>query len=365
MRAPRASMFIATLIASIVGAHAALAASAFDHAIETALPRAVKLYGVGAGAEAGYGSGVLVSSDGYVLSVYSLLSDAREISAVLYDGSTFQANVVYRDPNRQLVLMKLVPQGAGVAVGEDLPPIDRELDHYEVRCGGERSPCPEPAAGDWVVAAGNAFKVADGAEPVSIAHGVFSTRTKLDARRRRKDFAYAGEVLIIDAITSNPGAPGSALVDLEGRLVGLIGREVVSNRTHTHLNYAMPRDELAAFMEEALVGIEQNVLSAPKQSLADAEPVDLGLRISKAGYQTVLPFVERVKRGSPAKKAGVRKDDLVLSVNGHSVSDIDEYETRIRRVAPGEPVDLVLRRGRRIVSVRIETSAPAGEKERS
>ena len=65
---------------------------------------------------------------------------------------------------------------------------------------------------DWVLAAGNPFKVAEGAEPVSISHGVFSTRTRLDAKRRVREFPYHGDVLVIDAATSNPGSPGSALV---------------------------------------------------------------------------------------------------------------------------------------------------------
>ena len=82
--------------------------------------------------------------------------------------------------------------------------------------------------GDWVVAAGNSFKVADGAEPVSLAHGVFSVRTPLDARRTVKEFSYHADVLVIDGITSTPGAPGSALVNIDGSCVRMIVRFVTS-----------------------------------------------------------------------------------------------------------------------------------------
>jgi S1-C subfamily serine protease len=71
----------------------------------------------------------------------------------------------------------------------------------------------------------------------------------------------------------------------------------------------------------------------------------------------VLPFVERVRHGSTAGKAGVRVDDLILSINGRSVSDVKEYDTQVSHLRPGEAIDLVVRRGRRIVSIHIETES--------
>jgi S1-C subfamily serine protease len=75
--------------------------------------------------------------------------------------------------------------------------------------------------------------------------------------------------------------------------------------------------------------------------------------LSKVGYRKVPPFVERVRRGSPAEQAGVRKDDLILSVNGRRVTDVADCRARLRGLAPEEPITLVIRRGRRIVNVRI------------
>jgi S1-C subfamily serine protease len=65
-------------------------------------------------------------------------------------------------------------------------------------------------------------------------------------------------------------------------------------------------------------------------------------------------MVERVRRGSPAERAGVRPDDVILSVNGKSVSDGTEYDERLRGLDADEAIDLVIRRGRTIVSVRLE-----------
>lgn len=373
----------------------------FQKAIEAVLPRVVKLYGAGAGMEKGFGTGVIVSPDGLVLTVDSLLLDAKRIRVVTHDGATYLAEVVGRDSQSCLALLRMksadevnrqAEEGASGAatartgsgpvaeVDKDDSPDEAMEDaaaaresersvgpfaYYDVACGpdaGDANRCHAPLRpGDWVLAAGNAFKVAEGNELPSLAHGVFSTRTRLDARIRLRDFPYHGDVLVIDAITSNPGASGSPLVNIDGELVGLVGREAISNLTHTHLNYAMPRDALAAFVARTLSPTSGNELAkdggAGSSTPRDAETVDLGIRISKAGFQSVLPFVDRVRRDSAAARAGVRKDDLILSVNGRNVADIDEYESRISSLEVGEPVDLVIRRGREILAVRIEAAA--------
>lgn len=346
-------------------------AGGFERAIASAAPRVVKLYGLGAGLQAGYGTGVVVSSDGLVLTVLSLLVDARIIRAVAADGTRYEAEVVHRDTARQLALLRLkaaANSGAATATGDESARlVDTATSSDGTRVGplpffdlynggdagdGDRSICGvmlEP--GDWVLAAGNPFKVADGPEPVSIAHGVFSTRTHLDARRRVKDFPYTGDVLVIDAITSNPGAEGSALVNLDGQFVGMIGRVVVSNLTHTHFNYAMPCDVLHDFFVEAM-GNAGKITTPPREE----EPAvfDAGIKIARTGYQKVLPFVERVRRNSPADHAGVRADDLVLSLNGQPIADVEAYDARMKTLRPRQSVELVVRRGRAILTLNLE-----------
>lgn len=368
------------LPALLLAATPAARSAGFDRAIERALPRVVKLYGLGAGLQRGYGTGMLVSEDGLVLTVLSLLIDARVVRAVTANGEHYEADVVYRDPATQLALLRLKPPNT-TGRATDVTYSAGSFAYFDLTDSATLKP------GDWVIAVGNPFKVADGAEPMSVSHGVFSTRTRLDARRRAVDFPYRGEVLVIDAITANPGAPGSALVNLEGNLVGMIGRVVVSNLTHTQFNYAMPRDVLHAFLVEATSeaqGAEDaSTIATSAETVEHAggddaaalaglarlgttdngerdeeQETDFGIRMVKAGYRTVLPFVERVRRESPADRAGVRKDDLILSVNGKEIRDVDDYKLRMGQVLPKEPVDLVIRRGRRILTVRLEPEQP-------
>lgn len=318
----------------------------FDRAIEAASERVVKLYGLGAGQQKGYGTGVIVSEDGLVLTVFSLLIDAQRLRAVTADGTRYDVDVVHRDSPRQLALLKLKSSQDQASIGED-------ASHRLSFAFFDLSQETRLEPGDWIVAAGNPFKVANGAEPVSIMHGVFSTRTRLDARRRLKDFPFHGEVLVIDAITSNPGAPGSAVVNLEGRLVGMIGRVVVSNRTHTHFNYAMPRDVLHDFIVAATNPSKDTESEPDLTGVAVVKAWDPGIRVSRTGYVKVLPFVERVRRDSAAERCGVRKDDLILSVNGKRVPDVDAYDRVIRSLGSDKSIELLVRRGRAIRTIRV------------
>lgn len=333
-------------MAIVLGSVSLSQASGLGEAIDSAIQRSVKLYGLGAGKLEGYGTGLLVSAEGHVLTVSSLLIDAKKVRAVTADGKKYEARVVHRDSILQLALLKLVGRsahGEGHAVSADgaFPFFD---------LAGE--PLIEP--GDWVVSAGNSFKIADGAEPVSINHGVFAIRIKLDARRGVRDFPYHGDVLVIDAITSNPGAAGSGVVNIDGQLIGMIGRSVTSNLTHTHLNYAMPLDVLREFVSRAGETSQSESMHVSPSPGVQRVSWDPGIRVVRTGYQKLLPFVDRVTSGSPADLAGIRKDDLILSVNGKAVPDVDSYDKSLKRASVTGSMDVIIRRGRSIKHLHLE-----------
>lgn len=332
--------------------------------VDAVLDRTVKLYGLGAGMEAGYGSGVLVSAEGDVVTVLSLLIDARRIKAVMRDGSAWQAEVRHRDAGRQLALLRI---SGSFTTGREIPAmaepvaedssseaasVPRSFAHFEV------TEIPEAFAGAWVLAVGNPFHIAEGAEAPSVTQGVLMSRFPLDATRRSKEFAYRGEVWAIDAVTSSPGFPGGPVVDTSGALVGVLGREVRLNRTNTNLNYAIPVEEIRAFLAEAFSGGGDRAATEAAQRDAVA-PVDPGVRLVKAGYRTTLPYVERVLKDSPAARAGVRPDDLILAVGTRETPDAEAYDRAIKALAPGESVEFILRRGREVITARVELPPPS------
>lgn len=312
--------------------------------------RVVKLYGAGIGQRHGYASGVVVSRDGLVVTVLGLFLEATNLRAVTADGHIYRAEPVYRDEYRQLALLKLAGRPDNVdtdaSVDEQMARID--LDAFDPAEGAE------VRTGDWIFAVGNNFKVAEGEEPVSVLKGIVSGRMKLDALRGVQAFPFRGEVLLLDAITSTPGAPGGALVDLEGRWVGLIGEIATARQTNTYLNYAYPIEELRAFLADARSGAE----AATRPASPDAPPGYHGIRLSRIAYRRQLPFVERVAPGSPAAAAGVKPDDLIVSANGTAISRANVFHELCERLHAGEELSLIVKRGEQLIPIRFKLSEP-------
>src|SRR4051794_40035856 len=163
----------------------------FARAIELAQQRTVKVFGAGIGRAAGYASGIVVSRDGQIVTAQGVFLAADNLRVTLPDGSTHAANVVRRSTDLQAALLKIdaaTPEFFDLAQ----PPIVER--------------------GDWLLAVSNAFKVAERNEPLSVNIGALSLRMPIDARRGFHDFPYHADAYLYDAITSNPGAEGGAVV---------------------------------------------------------------------------------------------------------------------------------------------------------
>lgn len=325
----------ALLLAACVAARAdeADADGQFTAAIETARARVVKIYGPRGGREAGYGSGVIISPDGRILTVLSTMLEDDAPRVVLDDGRRFFAAVIARDTRRQLALLKIEA---------------RDLPHFTLGSSAHLQP------GDWVVSAANPFKVADGPEAVSTAVGVFSGRAPLAARRRKQDYPYDGAVLLVDVLVSTPGSAGGALVDVSGNLVGILGKQVTSTRTNTWLNYAMPVEEAAAFVANPQA--EDDVAGALPTSLPSVT-ADIGILLFNVGGRQRPAYVERVRAGSPAAQAGVATDDLLLSVAGQPIATCEDYLEIVKRLRPGQEVELLVKRGDEVIPLKLRVGA--------
>ena len=312
-------------LAAVVGARADETSppGPFADAIAAARQRVVKLYGAGVGREKAYASGVIVSSDGRIVTALSVILEGRSLRAVLADGRALPAEVLARDETRQLALLKIE--------ANDLP-------HFEL--GGSADLAP----GDWLIAAANPFKVADGPEPVSVSVGVLAGRADLAARLRARDFPYDGPVLLADIIVTTPGSAGGALVDADARLVGVIGRAVISRRTNTWVNYGLPVEEVARFVS----GEAYQSGHTGEEGSSDAvrlDPFELGLRLFDIGGRIRPAYVERVRPGSPASAAGLRADDLIISANGETIATCEDFRRVMNRLERGQHLTLIVKRG--------------------
>jgi serine protease Do len=304
---------------------------AFVDAVAAAQKRTVKIYGAGIGRSPAYGTGMAVSAAGEILTANGVHLGGQTLRVTLPDGSTHEATVVRRSQELQSALLKI----------EAATP-----DYFDL------TEMPPAEAGDWVLAVSNAFKVAAGDEPLSVNIGVFGLRMKLDARRGLQDFPYSGDVLLYDAITSNPGAAGGAVVTSEGKLLGMIGRVIEAKSTNTRLNYAVPVDLLAKFVR----GEE----TAPMVAIApNGNTADLGIRLFALGGRKAPAFVDRIIPGSPAATAGLKSDDLVVTIGGQVVRDAGEFRRIVAGLAIGQEVVVEVKRKNELLSVKL---SPVAEK---
>lgn len=296
-------------------------------AVRAAQARTVKLFGAGVGRAAGYASGIIVSPKGHILTANSVILTGSRIRVVLAGGAVHYALVVRRDSRIQTALLK----------------IDTETPNYFQL--SEKLPA---AQGDWVLSVSNAFKVADGEEPLSVNRGIVSTVTRVRGKRGTQDIEYDADAVLIDAITSNPGAPGGAVVTADGQLVGMIGRMMESKRTNVRLNYAVPAPLLAKLLAGKSAVAKKSGTAKTKSG-----PIDLGIRLFRLGGKRGPAFVDRVVAGSPAAKAGIKSDDLVLSVEGTRVKNVAEYQKLAAKLTGGKPIEVLIKRKQKLLRFQL------------
>jgi serine protease Do len=312
--------------------------------LDATLAKVVKIFGSGGVRNLeGYGTGLVVSPNGHVVTVWSHLLDSGDVSVVLNDGRRFNAKFIKGDPARDLAVLKIE--------GENL-----DLPCFDLRETVDASP------GTRVLAFSNMFKVATGDEPVSVVHGVVAARARLSARRGAFGSAYEGPVYIVDSVTNNPGAAGGALTTLDGRLVGMIGRELRNTESNTWLNYAVPLTQLREPISEIIAGrFTPPPSKSDEASLPRYSPLDLGLvMVPDVVYRTPA-YVESVVPGSAAAKAGVLTEDLIVFVNDELVQSNRTLKTILGRIESGDSVRLVVRRKEKLVPLELRVPERRGK----
>jgi serine protease Do len=297
----------------------------FASAIEIAQQRTVKIYGAGIGRSPGYATGIIVGPHGEILTAQGVFLSADNLRVTLPSGETHAATVVRRGTELQTALLKI-----GVSTPQ----------YFQLATE------PVAAPGDWILAVSNAFKVADRSEPLSASVGILSLRLPIDARRGVQDFPYHGDAYLYDAITSNPGAEGGAVVTVDGKLIGMIGRVIESKSTATRLNYAVPADLLARFV----AGEESPPIGASPQPNSKA---DLGIRLFTIGGRRGPAYVDRVLPGSPAAAAGLKTDDLIVTVAGQIVRDVSDFQRIAEKLTIGKEITIEVKRKNELVPVRL------------
>ncbi len=248
------------------------------------------------------GTAVAIAPGGYLATALHVVDKALEVSVRLPDGRHLPAELVGKDPASDLALLK---------VAAELPPL-----RY----------APEPSIGDPVCAVGNQFGL-----DLSVTCGVVSA-----LHRAGTGFNPIEDFVQTDAVV-NPGASGGALVDAEGRLVGLLSAIfTMESDANIGINFAASAALLRRVMDD-LLAYGQVRRARAGMSLEELAPEE---RAERVGLR-----VGGVQPGGAAEAAGVRAGDLLTAVDGRRVVKVAEAIAAIQMKRPGETVELTLQRG--------------------
>ncbi len=257
------------------------------------------------------GSGVIVSTQGHVLTNFHVIDGADEILVSLNDGRQSSARVVGTDPDTDLAVLQVsienTPALAFAATGL-------------------------PSVGDVVLAIGNPFGV-----------GQTTTMGIVSALGREGLGINTYENFIQTDAAINPGNSGGALIDTLGRLIGINTAIYSQSGGSLGIGFAIP----AAAAQQVL---EQIVAQGfVKRGWLGIEPQDMTPDLARAfGLERASgAIIAGVMRGGPAAKGGLRVGDIVQKFDGQPVEDTTRLMARIAAKSPGEPIELgVFRKGR-------------------
>ncbi len=240
------------------------------------------------------GSGVIVDAQrGYVLTNHHVVEGATEVSVMLADGRTLQAEFLGSDPDTDVALMRIPAQNLSA-----IPLADSDA----------------LRVGDFVVAIGNPFGVGQ-----TVTSGIVSAVG-------RNNLPGAGFQNFIQTDASiNPGNSGGALVDLNGRLVGINTASFNprgSMAGNIGLGFAIPSDLASNIMQQLLANdgqVRRGTIGADTQDIDARRARALGLDSSSGA------LVTRVYPGSSAANAGLRANDVIVAANGQRIASAEDF----------------------------------------
>jgi serine protease DegQ len=260
---------------------------------------------------ASLGSGVIVSEKGYIVTNNHVVEEADQIEVALADGRSTAATVVGTDPETDIAVIK-VP-----------------LDKLPATTFGE---VEKLSVGDVVLAIGNPFGVGQ-----TVTMGIVSALG-------RKDLGINNfENFIQTDAAINPGNSGGALVDAQGNLVGINSAIYSRNGGNMGIGFAIPASTVKQIMEQIIRegSVTRGWIGVETQDITP----DLAASLKLGDAQGAL--IGGVVTGGPADKAGVKPGDVLVEVEGQTVSDSSGMLNLVASLAPGKAAHIkVLRSGK-------------------
>jgi serine protease Do len=259
----------------------------------------------------GFGSGVILSEDGYIVTNNHVIERAQKIKVILNNKEEYDARLIGTDPSTDLALLKIDEKNLPFLTYGD-------SDNLKL--------------GEWVLAVGNPFNLTS-----TVTAGIVSARAR---NLGINSDQYSIESFIQTDAAVNPGNSGGALVNQQGNLVGI--NTAIASRTGSYAGYsfAVPVSIVKKVVEDlkeygevqrALLGVNITDVTA---SLAEEK--ELG--------KVEGVYVAAVTENGAAREAGLKEGDVILNVAGEPVNSPAELQEKISRFRPGDDVKIVIKR---------------------
>lgn len=252
------------------------------------------------------GSGVVLSEDGYILTNNHVVDGADKLEVVA-EGETYEATVVGTDPSSDLAVVKVE--------GARLQPIEI----------GDSS---ELVVGEWVMAAGSPFGMEQ-----SVSTGIVSAvnRSYVDS----ESGAIYTNMIQTDAAI-NSGNSGGALVDAEGKLIGINTLIMSTSGTSSGVGFAIPVDYAYGIAEQIIQGKTPThaQIGVSMITVNDQIAARFGLDATEGAY------INSIVAGGAAEKAGLQEGDIIVKVDGQSIESSSDLVLAVRSHDPNDQIDV-------------------------
>ncbi|HZH71933.1 MAG TPA: Do family serine endopeptidase [Mariniphaga sp.] len=259
----------------------------------------------------GFGSGVILSEDGYIVTNNHVIENAQKIKVILNNKQEYDATLVGADPSTDLALLKVE--------AKNLP--------YLTYGNSD-----ELKLGEWVLAVGNPFNLNS-----TVTAGIVSARAR---NLRINEDEYSIESFIQTDAAVNPGNSGGALVNQQGNLVGI--NTAIASRTGSFSGYsfAVPVSIVGKVVEDL------KEFGMVQRALLGVNIVDINAGVAEEYNLNSMEgvYVANVTENGAAKEAGIREGDVIISVAGEPVNSSSQLQEKVSRFRPGDNVEIIVKR---------------------
>ena len=274
----------------------------------------------------GEGSGFFISSDGYILTNNHVVKDAVKVKIFNIDKEEFTAKIIGTDPKTDLALLKINVK--------NVPYIDLgDSNAVEV--------------GEWVLAIGNPF-----GQDLTVTSGIIS------AKGRHLGLAQYEDFLQTDAAI-NMGNSGGPLINMKGEAIGINSTILTPSAGNIGIGFAIPANMAKKVVADLKTKgrVVRGWFGIQIQEITESDAKDYDLPAGGV-------LVSRVEENSPAQKAGLKRYDLIVAINGKAVKSMVGLQMEIANAAPGDEINVTIFRNRDKLSLKVKvTEAPDAAKE--